>query len=147
MLKAYDYGEPDQQTGEIQDAGLFRKEKGIALQYVLDNPNHIKERKCPVCGTAHTKFIFSRWDIDYLFCDECCSIFVPADKKTIKDYLNIEKMRELRICDPYESYDVRGNVGIPACRFRYGASVQRERDYIRSNSDPLRICRCSYCNL
>lgn len=102
MLKAYDYGEPDQKTGEIQNPGLFRKEKGIALQYVLDNPNHIKEGKCPVCGSAHTKFIFSRWDIDYLFCDECCSIFVPVDQKMIKDYLTIEKMRELRISDEYQ---------------------------------------------
>lgn len=103
MLRAYDYAEVKQQTTEIQNAGLFRREKGIALKYVLDHPNSKKKGVCPVCGSKYTKFIFSRWDIDYLFCDECCSIFVPVDEKMIRGYLDIEEMKNLRLEEEYQA--------------------------------------------
>ncbi len=102
MLKAYDYSEPGQQTVEIQNAELFRREKEGALKFVLNHRLRPQKKECPVCGSKHTKFIFSRWDVDYLFCDECCSIFVPVDEETIQKYLNIEEMKELRISDDYQ---------------------------------------------
>lgn len=102
MLRAYDYAEVKQKTTEIQNAGLFRKEKGIALKYVLDHPNDKKRGVCPVCGSKHTKFIFSRWDVDYLFCDECCSIFIPVEEEMIQNYLDIKEMKELRLGTEYQ---------------------------------------------
>lgn len=107
MLKAYDYSEPGQQTKEIQDAELFRREKEGALKFVLNHSQRsqgcfMKKRECIVCGSTHTRFIFSRWDVDYLFCDECCSIFVPIDEETIQEYLAIKEMKELRISDDYQ---------------------------------------------
>lgn len=102
MLRAYDYSEPRRQTTEIQNAELFRREKAGALKFVLSNLVKTKRTECPVCGSKHTKFIFSRWDVDYLFCDECYSIFVPIDEETIQQYLNIEEMKELRISDDYQ---------------------------------------------
>ncbi len=102
MLKAYDYSEPGQRTIEIQNAELFRREKEGALKFVLNHLIRSQKKECPVCGSKHTKFIFSRWDVDYLFCDECCSIFVPIDEETIQQYLNIEEMKELRISDDYQ---------------------------------------------
>jgi len=102
MLKAYDYSEPRKRAGEIQNAELFRREKEGALKFVLSHPARIKTKECPVCGSKHTRFIFTRWDVDYLFCDECCGIFVPIDEETIQQYLLIEEMRELRISDNYQ---------------------------------------------
>ena len=102
MLKAYDYAEARQPMAQLQNAGLFRQEKGIALKYVLDHPNHRKTARCPVCGSAHTGFIFSRWDIDYLFCEDCCSIFVPVDETVIREYLKIPEMKELRVSEEYQ---------------------------------------------
>ena len=51
------------------------------------------------------------------------------------------------ICYPDESYDVRRNVGIPSCRFRNGTYLCSKRINSRSNTSPLCIRRCSYCNL
>lgn len=102
MLKAYDYAEPGRQKQEIQNAGLFQKEKGIALKFVLNHVNHAKKGQCPICGSQKTGYIFSRWDIDYFFCDDCCSIFVPVEETVIKEYLNIEEMKELRLSEEYQ---------------------------------------------
>lgn len=102
MLKAYDYTEYRQLSAELQNAGLFRKEKGIALKFVLDHPNQNRNRRCPICGTKHTRFIFSRWDIEYLLCDECYSIFVPVEEQLIEDYLNTEDMKRLRLTEEYQ---------------------------------------------
>ena len=102
MLKAYDYAEVKEEIAGLQNAGLFRREKGIALKFVLEHPNTIKESKCPICGSLHTRFIFSRWDIDYLFCTDCCSIFVPISEEIIKEYLAIPEMNELRLSEEYQ---------------------------------------------
>lgn len=102
MLKAYDYAEVNQPKTEIQNAGLFQHEKGIALRYVLSHPGYKKQSKCPVCGSSHTGYIFSRWDVDYLFCDDCCSIFVPVEEEILQNYLKIEEMKELRLSEEYQ---------------------------------------------
>lgn len=102
MLKAYDYAEVKPNTTELQNAGLFNKEKSAALRFVLANPSHKEEKKCPVCGSAHTRYIFSRWDVNYLFCEDCCSIYVPAPDELISKYLELEEMRNIRISDEYQ---------------------------------------------
>ena len=102
MLKAYDYAEVKPNTTELQNAGLFNKEKSAALRFVLANPSHKEEKKCPVCGSAHTRYIFSRWDVNYLFCEDCCSIYVPIEDELISKYLELEEMRNIRISDEYQ---------------------------------------------
>ena len=102
MLKAYDYAEVKPNTTELQNAGLFNKEKSAALRFVLANPSHKEEKKCPVCGSAHTRYIFSRWDVNYLFCEDCCSIYVPVEDELISKYLELEEMRNIRISDEYQ---------------------------------------------
>ena len=102
MLKAYDYAEVNYQDSEIQNAELFRREKSIALKFVLNHPTQIKKKMCPICGSKYSDFIFSRWDIDYLFCEECCSIFVLIEEDTIQQYLALEEMNELRVSDDYQ---------------------------------------------
>lgn len=103
MLKAYDYAEVKNTTEGIQNQGLFNKEKSHALKFVLDNKNTFKKVNCPICGSAHTRFIFSRWEVEYCFCDECCSIYIPVDEDLIKEYLKMPEMKELRISEEYQS--------------------------------------------
>lgn len=112
MLKAYDYAEVHQEMTELKNAGLFRREKGIALKFVLDHANTAHQTKCPICGSPYTKFIFSRWDIDYLFCDDCCSIFVPVERDVIQEYLAIPEMNELRVSPEYQEQAEQRRAGI-----------------------------------
>lgn len=102
MLKAYDYAEVRSTTDGIQDQGLFNKEKSCALKFVLENKNNFKKVACPVCGSDHTRFIFSRWEVEYSFCEECCSIYIPVSEELIKEYLDMSQMKELRCSKEYQ---------------------------------------------
>lgn len=102
MLKAYDYAENREERIELQNAGLFRMEKSVALQFVLEHPAHKKAGECPICKSKHTKFIFSRYDVNYLFCEDCCSIFLPIEKELIGKYLDMQTMKELRLSEEYQ---------------------------------------------
>lgn len=102
MLKAYDYAEVKSNVQELQNTELFNREKSEALKFVLAHPNHKSEKKCPICGSMHTRCIFSRWDVNYLFCDECCSIYVPAEKELIEEYLQLEALKDIRISEEYQ---------------------------------------------
>ena len=102
MLKAYDYAEPQENVPEIQNQELFRMEKAVAIDYVLNHPNKKERCTCPVCGSAHTGFVFSRWDESYYLCEECFSIYLPIDPPTLKEYLALDKMKELRTTKEYQ---------------------------------------------
>lgn len=103
MLKAYDYGEIKAGTQELQNVELFNREKSEALKFVLAHQNIGKTKvKCPVCGTEHVRYIFSRWDVDYLFCEECCSIFVPVKQELIDEYLQSEELKKIRLSSEYQ---------------------------------------------
>lgn len=102
MLKAYDYAEVKVVNDGIQNQGLFNKEKSYALKFVLENKNRYEKTVCPICGSKHTRFIFSRWEVEYCFCEECCSIYIPVDENLVKEYLNMKEMKELRCSDEYQ---------------------------------------------
>ncbi len=102
MLKAYDYAENREEKIELQNAGLFRMEKSVALKFVLEHPAQKKSGECPICKSKHTKFIFSRYDVNYLFCEDCCSIFVPIEEELISKYLEMPAMKELRLSEEYQ---------------------------------------------
>ena len=102
MLKAYDYNGFKLQPSELQDVSLFNREKAIAFGFVLKHPMKDAVTYCPVCGGQHTRYFFSRWDIDYLFCDECGSIFVPVEEAIIQEYLICSEMQKLRALKEYQ---------------------------------------------
>lgn len=103
MLKAYDFIEKKPNIPEIQNRELFNKEKSIALQYVLKHPMKNPDTRCPICGCNHTKVLFNRWDVKYYYCNECDSIYVPAEKENVIGYLNNSELIKLRISEEYQN--------------------------------------------
>ncbi len=112
MLRAYDYAEPAGERGALQDSQLFQREKQIAQNFVITHPLKTETEVCPVCGSRNTRFIFQRWDVNYRFCDDCDSIFVPIDPETCAEYLELPEMKELRCSDAYQSQAVQRRRGI-----------------------------------
>lgn len=104
MLKAYDYSDRKAEPRSEEEKRLFQEEKKIAQEFVICHHSKKKDTSCPICGSNRTKYIFERWDIDYQFCEECSSIFVPAEAETIEQYLQLDSMRELRRSVKYQEY-------------------------------------------
>lgn len=103
MLRAYDYSEDSADIMELKNERLFNEEKMIAQEYVIKHSLKTESKHCPICNSGSSKFIFTRWDINYQFCNDCKSIFVPADNETLYDYLELDKMKKLRLSDEYQS--------------------------------------------
>ncbi len=103
MLRAYDYAESNINSIEYQSPRLFQQEKQIAQNYVITHPVKNCEKECPICGMANTRFIFERWDVNYHYCENCASIYVPIDEETALNYLELKEMKELRKSVEYQS--------------------------------------------
>jgi hypothetical protein len=104
MLKAYDYSDKKMPPRSEDEKKLFQQEKKIAQEFVVSNHNQNCDTTCPVCKSRNTKFIFERWDIDYQFCEECNSIFVPLREDILQEYLELPAMKELRNSSEYQKY-------------------------------------------
>ena len=104
MLKAFDYTERKRNI-KTNERNLSAQEKRIAMKYVTAHPMKAKNSACPMCGRDHGKYIFERWDIDYLYCKQCGSIYVPVDKETEKDYLSMEEWIEFHNSDNYQTQE------------------------------------------
>ena len=102
MLRAYDYTEKSPNNTYMHDDSLFREEKRIALDFVLTHPLKEENLPCPICGYYESRFVFSRWDVNYKMCCNCKSIYVPAQKEIIDDYLSLAEMRRFRDSESFQ---------------------------------------------
>ncbi|MCM1175026.1 MAG: class I SAM-dependent methyltransferase [Blautia sp.] len=112
MLKAYDYSDKDPEPRSEEEKKLFQEEKKIAQEFVIGHHSRKADTSCPVCGSNKTRYIFARWDIDYQFCEECSSIFVPVEAEVMRQYLQLEKMKALRNSAEYQAYAEQRRTGI-----------------------------------
>ncbi len=103
MLRSYQYTEKSYKNQSMQ-SNLFReKEIEIARKFVL---NHDKRSDmacdCPVCKKSTGKYFYTKWDVDYLCCEECKSIYAVCDTETVTEYQKQEELLKLRLSDPYQ---------------------------------------------
>ncbi len=109
MLRAYDYAEK-RVDDRIRDSHILNREREIALRFVLEHPTKKTNRICPFCGSTHTGYVFDIWNVDYLRCDGCESIFVPVDERVMREYQELEGLKTFRKDPTYQSMmtEIRG---------------------------------------
>ena len=85
-------------------SNLFQmKEIELARRYVESHHiRHDMKRDCPVCG-KDTGVFFTKWEVDYLRCSECDSIFAVCDEAIASDYLVYDELMKLRLSNEYQS--------------------------------------------
>lgn len=103
MLRAYQYIETDFETERIQTSNLRAKEREIARQYVYAHGRHtVIDKECPVCGEAHGKYFFTKWEMDYLLCPACKSVYADIDGEIAENYQKHEPLLRLRLSTVYQ---------------------------------------------
>lgn len=103
MLRSYQYSEKSFKQQSMQ-SNLFReKEIEIARKYVLRSiKKNDMDCECPVCKKTSGKYFYTKWDIDYLCCEECKSIFAACDFDEARAYQADEDLLKLRLSNPYQ---------------------------------------------
>lgn len=104
MLKAYDYVEIPASRAAIQTSEQYNEEQKLAKAAVdrvlqLNNGNFTA---CPGCGGTHLTHFFSKWEVSYLRCMECGTIFCAVDDNTLAAYQSDTELCKFRLDEAYQ---------------------------------------------
>ncbi len=103
MLRSFQYEEKLYMEYSLHNDLLRDKEIEMAYQFVASHPICRKmECKCPICGHENSQYFYTKWDVDYLRCDYCKSIFAMCDRTTVEQYQQYEKLRQFRLSQEYQ---------------------------------------------
>ena len=109
MLKAYDYVEYSPDSGTLQDAGYFKRELEIArgiVEKIHNNPGNKKHIKgipsCPACGGEKLSVFCKKWDVTYLRCESCESVFADVTLGELEEYGEEDALKKFRASGQYQ---------------------------------------------
>lgn len=113
MLRSYQYTEKSYLDYSMQSNLFQMKEIETARHYVENH--HIRRDMrcdCPICRKDTSKYFFTKWDVDYLRCDECKSIYAVCDEDAVNGYLKDDAIINLRLSHEYQEQisESRGTV-------------------------------------
>lgn len=104
MLRSYQYTEKSYFELNMQSDNFRYKEVEIARKYVQAHPirRDMNNVPCPVCRKNLGKYFYTKWNVDYLRCEECRSIYAVYDEDVAAGYQRLEELKELRLSDTYQ---------------------------------------------
>ncbi len=103
MLRSYQYSESNSISRSIQNPNFRRKEEEIARKFTLTHKGKGRmDKQCPICGRTTGDYFYSKWEIDYLCCSECKSVYADVDSETVAEYQNSEELLNLRLSEAYQ---------------------------------------------
>ena len=103
MLRSYQYTEKSYLDYSMQSNLFQMKEIDTARRYV--ESHHIRKdmkRICPICNKDAGQYFFTKWNVDYLRCEDCKSIYAVCEEKVVKGYLQDKAITELRLSKEYQ---------------------------------------------
>ncbi len=104
LFRSYQYTENSYLNYSMQNNLFQQKEIALARQFV--EKNHIKkdlQKNCPLCGCKTSRFFFNKWNVDYLCCDECDSIYAVCDENVVEAYLSHKDLLDFRLSSDYQN--------------------------------------------
>lgn len=103
MLRSYQITEKSYLTYSI--SGENFQEKELELSHKFVQKHHIRDgmnMECPICKNSNSSYFFTKWDVDYLRCNECDSIFAVCDRNVVEDYKLDKELSEFRVSTEYQ---------------------------------------------
>ena len=103
MLRSYQYTEKSYLDYSMQNNIFQMKEIDIARRYV--ESHHIRkdlQRDCPICGSKQGKYFFTKWNVDYLCCEKCDSLYAVCDEDVVTGYLFFQDLLDFRLSEEYQ---------------------------------------------
>lgn len=104
MLRAYDYVENTVDRDAIQKTERFNDELKLARRAVEHSAKVEIENDiiCPGCESRKVSVFFCKWNVAFLRCEECGTIFVPVDNDTLFNYQNDKDLMSFRTSEEYQ---------------------------------------------
>lgn len=103
MLRSYEYTEKPYKRDDFQSDAFREKEVEIAYEYVITHlPKQMLTKKCPLCGNESAVLFYTKWNVDYVRCDNCQSIYALCHEMDVDQYQKNEKLFTLRTSQEYQ---------------------------------------------
>lgn len=103
MLKAYDYVEYPPDSASLDSPGYFEKELAIAHGIVKRTGTiSTKASCCPACRSKQISHFCEKWEVEYLRCEECETVFAAASEEEARQYRQQEELKAFRISEEYQ---------------------------------------------
>ncbi len=103
MLRSYQYTEKSYMDFSLQNDILHEREIEIAHQYVETYPvKQLCKELCPICGKGKGRHFYTKWNVEYLCCEVCKSVYAVYDRKIVEGYLKEETLQALRLSEEYQ---------------------------------------------
>lgn len=103
MLKAYDYIEYTPDSSSLHSPQYFEKELEIAEGIIRQIPKGKKKASaCPVCCSQNLDVFCKKWDVEYIRCDDCETIFAAVEEQELEQYRQHTELKNFRVSKPYQ---------------------------------------------
>lgn len=105
MLNAYDYVDSAPDRSSLQLSENFNKELKLAKNAV-SRVLQMEKSGAPVCPGCRGKDIsvfFRKWDVDYLRCAKCGTVFCEVDDSVLQDYHSDPELTAFRSGAEYQN--------------------------------------------
>ncbi len=103
MLRSYQYSEIASLGYTMQNELYREKETAIAQNYVLSHRTRRDlQAPCPICGKEGGHYFYTKWNVDYLRCQNCKSIFAVCEEEIVRGYRQEPSLCSLRSDSEYQ---------------------------------------------
>lgn len=104
MLRSFQYTEKSYLDYKMKSDAFYNKEIDIVKSFVEKHGRkNIQIGKCPVCKRGIGNQFYSKWDVDYVRCDECKTVYALCDNKTLLDYRENLELQKFRLSEDYQN--------------------------------------------
>lgn len=104
MLRSYLYLEKPINEQSVYNDLFKDKEIEIAKKIVLmSDKRHDLETVCPVCKKNTGKYFFTKWEVDYIRCEECKSIYAVCNDDDVLKYQSNNELINYRLSEDYQN--------------------------------------------
>lgn len=103
MLRSYEYTEQSYSGVQLQSNLLRDKEINLAQRISSQLDAGCKPvEKCPVCGSSEGEFFYTKWQVDYLMCKECGTVYASCTDDVVEKYKMASELLEFRRSEVYQ---------------------------------------------
>ncbi len=103
MLRSYQYTEKSYLDYSMQSNLFQMKEIDTARRFVESHRiRKDMKRNCPICNKDSGTYFFTKWNVDYLRCEDCKSLYAVCEDSVVEEYLQDSALIDLRLSKEYQ---------------------------------------------
>ena len=103
MIKSFEFYQDLPKGDSLKSSSLLNREVELIKQFTCRSIKNDSTSICPCCNSTTVSNFFKKWDVNYLRCDLCGTIFSPLPSAEIERYHDYSALNQLRKSLEYQN--------------------------------------------